>query len=403
MNSSRTGKVIKVGFLLAAFVVLVFFVVMKYFVSQIAPDNLPEFTQVDEYLELRLSQELEGDENINPFAEDDKVSVLLLGLDSRVGETSAHCDAIQFLEIDRSEKTVKITAVPRGTYSPLPPGKGTTSSDYYVSNACGLGGLDYGVKQIERILGKKADYVAMVGFSQVYGILRYLKLPTTETLQWLRHRQGYAIGEPQRARNHSTFIKQALIKFVPENISPTDTASQYFIYKLIKTDLSFETTKKIVAVLSGMELKENPERISLYMKPPHNVQDIPYDEENLEEYLGSMIDPIKHLLSSQDYSGMDKKIIDDKIKSIIEENNENDEFIRWAYKNYLWLQMEQDDERMQLQWDITLRFIRQLRSEEDIEQVIADYILEMQHLGQDSWADRGRTVLSSKYMDEDSE
>jgi hypothetical protein len=45
------------------------------------------------------------------------------------------------------------------------------------------------------------------------GILRNLKLPTTDTLRWLRHRQGYAIGEPQRAHNHSTFLKQLILRF----------------------------------------------------------------------------------------------------------------------------------------------------------------------------------------------
>ncbi|PIR99002.1 hypothetical protein COT87_01740, partial [Candidatus Collierbacteria bacterium CG10_big_fil_rev_8_21_14_0_10_44_9] len=75
------------------------------------------------------------------------------------------------------------------------------------------------VKQIERILGKQADYLAIVGFSQTLGILRNLQLPAVDTLRWLRHRQSYAVGEPQRAHNHSTFIKQMTIKYLSDDVS----------------------------------------------------------------------------------------------------------------------------------------------------------------------------------------
>lgn len=247
----------------------------------------------------------DSEEAVDPFGEDNIVKVLFIGLDARVGQENGHCDAIQLITVDKNAGVVNITAVPRGTYSPLPPGKGVTSSDYYVSNACGLGGLDYGIKQIEKILGVKADYLVVVGFSEALGIIRNLRLPTTETLQWLRHRQGYAIGEPQRAHNHSTFIKQMMVKFVPTEQSQFDKALQYIVYKLVKTDLSFAQAQKIVEAISAMDVAGHPEKISLSMRPLYPVQDISYEPERIEEYLDQTFGPIKHLLAKDDYSGGD--------------------------------------------------------------------------------------------------
>lgn len=117
------------------------------------------------------------------FDENNMVKILFIGLDTRIEQKNGHCDAIQLITIDNNTETIKITSVPRGTYSPLPPGVGATSTDYYVSNACGLVGLAYGVEQIEKILGAKADYLVVIGFSESLGIFRKLGLPTTETLQ----------------------------------------------------------------------------------------------------------------------------------------------------------------------------------------------------------------------------
>jgi len=109
--------------------------------------------EIEQIIKDRQLQEIKIDENVDPFGEDGIVRVLILGLDSRAGQTAGHCDVIQMLEINKNNNTVSITAVPRGTYSPLPFGKANTSTDYYISNACGLAGLDYGIDKIEKILG----------------------------------------------------------------------------------------------------------------------------------------------------------------------------------------------------------------------------------------------------------
>lgn len=350
---------------------------------------------IDQLVESRKNSQTNNDTN-DPFGEGNRLKILLIGVDKRVGQTQGHCDAIQLLDIDKEQEKIMITAVPRGTYSPLPPGKGATSSDYYVSNACGLGGLEYGVTQIEKILGQKADYLAVVGFSETLGILRTLKLPTTETLQWLRHRQGYAIGEPQRARNHSTFIKQMLTQFIPTKNSSFDTTLHVIIYKMIQTDLSFAQTQSIIDALSNMDLSKHPERITLSMRPAYTVQDIAYDPEHLDENIKKMLDPIKHLLSKDAYSGMDEEEIQKKLLAAIKEKKQDPNFISWAFDNDIWLQIEDDETRKKTQYEFLKNKLALLTKKEEREALIADYVLEMEYMGENWWADKAKVLLEKE-------
>jgi len=352
--------------------------------------------KIEQIIKDRQANEIKIDENVDPFGEDGIVRVLVLGLDSRAGQTAGHCDVIQMIEINKNNNTVDITAVPRGTYSPLPLGKATTSSDYYVSNACGLAGLDYGINQIEKILGKKADYLVMVGFSETLGILRNLKLPTTETLQWLRQRQGYAIGEPQRARNHSTFIKGLLTKFLPEKKSKLDIPFHYIMYKIVKTDLTFDDSEKIFDALVAMDLPKHPERVTLFMRPSYNVQDIPYDPSTAGDYVNKMIGPVKNYLSGTSYTGVTVEQADKRIADILDQKKDDKDFVVWAYDNQLWLQIENDILREEKRFEVMNKYLDSLNDETEKKQIITDYILKMKYLSLDDWASKGEELLKQE-------
>ncbi|OGH88517.1 MAG: hypothetical protein A3J93_04615 [Candidatus Magasanikbacteria bacterium RIFOXYC2_FULL_42_28] len=330
------------------------------------------------------------------FGEDKIARVLLIGLDNRIGQKNGHCDAIQLITLDKNTDTITITAVPRGTYSSLPPGMGVTSSDYYVSNSCGLGGLEYGIKQIEKILGVKADYLVTVNFSETLGILRLLRLPTTETLQWLRNRHGYTIGEPQRARNHSTFIKQMLVKFVSAKMSKIDAALQYIVFKVIKTDLSFAQAQKLLDAVAAMDISNHPEKIKLTMKPFFYVADIVYDPEHITEYLDATLGPIRHLLSKNSFTGLSGESVQANLLAVIEKNKNNAEFTAWAWQNNLWLQIENDEMRLSVQYDLLNSHLQSLSDKKEREAVIADYILEMENRGELVWKEKARVNLAEE-------
>lgn len=351
--------------------------------------------EIEKVLEARRN-EAEKNEAADPFGEDGVARVLLLGIDRRTGDAGGHCDAIQLITVNKDKDEVIITAVPRGTYSPLPPGGKYLPADYYLSNACAIGGLEYGIEQIEKVLGQKADYLAIIGFSEALGIFRNLDLPTTETLQWLRQRQGYAIGEPQRAHNHSTFLKQMMIKFIPKESSVMDRALQYIMYKTVKTDLSFAEVRTIADALSPMDFTEHSEKIRLVMKPAYTVQDIPYAEEYLSEYLDKMIKPVKDLLPGHDYSGLSEEEAQAKLLEIIDEKKDDPEFIFWAFENNLWLQIEDNEKRLAAQYDFTEKYALSLSEKSERENVIADYVLEMEYFGENEWAEKGKELLQKE-------
>jgi anionic cell wall polymer biosynthesis LytR-Cps2A-Psr (LCP) family protein len=350
---------------------------------------------IEKIIESRRG-ETEKSGTADPFGEDGTARVLLIGLDRRVGETDGHCDAIQLIAVDQKKQEVTITAVPRGTYSPLPPGGAYLPSDYYVSKACAIGGLEYGIGQIEKILGVKTDYLVVLGFSEALGIFRNLDLPTEETLEWLRQRQGYAIGEPQRAHNHSTFIKQMMIRFFPRDGSKMNTVLEYILYKIVKTDLSFAEVRVLVDALSAMDFTNHPERIRLAMWPAYAAQDIPYAEEYLGEYLDTMINPVKDLLSKDDYSGVTEEAAEIKLLEIIDEKKNDPKFVSWAFENNLWLQIEDDEKRLATQYDFLVEYLSLLPEKDRRENIITDYIFEMEYYGEEEWASRGRDLLAKE-------
>lgn len=346
---------------------------------------------IAEVLERRQNEF--SQEDADPFGNDDMAHILLIGIDKRIGQTEGHCDAIQLISIDRIQDTIAITAVPRGTYANLPPGTAATSTDYYVANSCALGGLDYGIEQTERILQQNADYVVVVGFSEALGIFRTLELPTTETLQWLRHRQGYQIGEPQRARNHSTFLKSMLLRFVPTEFSTTDNLLHQLVYKMIQTDLSFAQVKTILNELAAMDLENNPNNITLHMRPAYAVQDIPFDETQIQEHVESLLEPIKGWIPEQAYTGTQQHEVESLLVETIHTNQNDEDFISWAHTHNLWLQIENEQSREELHYLVLEKYVTILESATERESVVANYIAEKEHLDLPEWSEKGKALL----------
>jgi len=351
--------------------------------------------QIQSVVDTRRAARQDG-ENTDPFDENGTIRLLLIGLDTRSGSAIGHCDAIQFVEINKTNQTVNITAVPRGAYSSLP-GSGHLPGDYYLSNACEIGGLDYGIAQIENILGQKADYVAMAGFSEVLGIFRLLGLPATETLQWLRLRQGYAVGEPQRAHNHSTFLKQLLVKFTPTDPSRLDRVWEYLLYQLVDTNLSFKQTQNIIAALSAMDLANHSERISLAMKPAYAVADISYNSENLGEYLSARLEPISDIIPEGAYTGVSEPEEQQQLMDLINAGLEDVDFVKRAFEQKLWLQIDDNSTRESVHFALLSKYLFTLSDDKEIKNVLADYIIEMEAGGQSDWAVVGRELLAQKF------
>ncbi len=328
-----------------------------------------------------------------PYGSDEEINILALGLDSRKEGHERHCDAIHMITLHLDTWTVTITSVPRGTAAALPPGA-HESNEYYIANACLYGGLDYGIKQIEQIVGVQADFVATVGFSQALGIFRALDLPTTETLQFLRHRRSYQIGDPQRSHNQGLFIKDTALRLVGgDGISPT---LMYILYSLIDTDLDFKSAQALYDAFRAANLGERPNDISLIMRPEFAVTDMHFDNENGDVQVQSLIDFLKGKVSTEDLSLLSLEDVQAELEAYLREALASDLEVAHVVEEQLWEQLEDNGVRQELHFRFLAKYLESLKisDPEASLRLASDYVLEMEYLGEVYWADLGRKLLA---------
>lgn len=328
------------------------------------------------------------------FGSGDEVVVLLLGLDSRKGDEHPHCDAIHFFTLNLKAGTIKITTVPRGTYAYIP-GK-HAPSEYYLSNSCALEGIDYGITQIEKVAGIKHDYLVEVGFSQTLGILRLFDLPTTTTLQWLRHRQSYAIGEPQRSHNQAVYMKDMIVAQLHRFRDDFSVSMQYILFKTVDTDLDFPTVRALLKVYLDARIDEHPELITLDMKPFFPVVDYHLDTENPDAQVQALIDYLKPHLSHEDLSSRTMESIQAELVAYILERTESTESIADLIDKQLWLQVEDDEAREDLHYRSAEKYATELNAVDQQSAIdyLSQYVLELETLGQNDWATKAKGLLA---------
>lgn len=344
---------------------------------------------VDKVLASRREEVL-GDGEV-PFGADDEINVLVLGIDSRKEGDEQHCDAIHMLTVNTTDWTTTITSVPRGTYAYIPPGN-YEETDYYIANACAFAGLEYGIEQIERIIGVKHDYVVTVGFSQTYGILRALDLPTVESLQWLRHRRSYQIGDPQRSHNQAVFMKDLATRFLDNGLS---LPMLYLLYSFVDTDMDFATVRALHDGLVASGVASRPDDIALVMKPEFETVDMHLDFENPDAQIEALLDRIRSVTSKEDLADRTIDDIQDELVAYLEDALVADDDLARALEEQLWRQVVDDALRERLHFAFVEAYAGELLAidRDAAIQLIADYILEKQTLGLLAWEQQGRDLL----------
>ena len=353
----------------------------------------PAWDAVGEVIEARRD-EIDAESTI-PFGTDTQINILTLGIDSRKEGEEQHCDAIHMVTLDLSDWSMLITSVPRGTYAPLPPGREYKDTDYYVSNACAFGGLDYGINQIEKIVGVKADYVATIGFSQALGIFRALELPTTETLQWLRHRQSYAIGDPQRSENQAVFMKDIALRLLGED--GISTALMHILYSLVDTDLDFKTAQALYTAYRASEIADRPEDIQLTMKPWYDTKEYHFDPDNADAQVDALVASLEGRLSHEDLSHKSVEELQVELEKYMREALASTDSVEHVYNEQLWRQIEDEDTREELHFRFMEKYLRELDGTDPDKaiEVVTDYVLEKQYYGLTEWEEKGRNLLAT--------
>lgn len=329
------------------------------------------------------------------FGDERQINVLVLGLDSRKANVEPHCDAIHMFTLDLQDWTIHITSVPRGTYAYIPPGT-YADNEYYLANACSFAGLDYGIEQIEKVVGVKADYVATVGFSQVLGIMRILDLPTTESLQWLRHRQSYAIGDPQRSHNQALFMKDLIVNQANKLRSDVGPALEYVLYTVIDTDMDYATARALVQGYLDANIDQRPDDITLTMKPYHETQDLHLNFDDPHDQVQPLLDYLIPYLSKEDLSQRTIEDVQGELVQYMNDRLDSSEPVSDIVEKQLWLQVEDHDTREQMHYDFISRYAQEIVDDQPDEafDVISDYIFEEQTIGETDYADLGKQLLT---------
>jgi len=379
-----------IGIVIIAAVATAVFVIRS--ASGLAGNDLSIDDVVDYVLDSRMERiGSEGGE----LGEEGEINVLLIGLDARKGSDEAHCDAIHMFSINTKAESLVITSVPRGTVVYIPGGP-YDETDYYVSNACAFAGLDYGVSQIEKITQKKADFVVTVGFSQVMGVLRLMELPTTETLQWLRHRHSYGIGEPQRIHNQAVFMKDMIISQLDRFRSDLTLPVQYLLYKTVNTDMDFATGRTLLEYLLTIKIDERSDDIVLRMRPYYETVDYHFDIENPEAQIAEIAERLDLVLNEDDFSGQTEEEVQADLVSYLEYRLYDPEPIADVMDQMLWLQVADETLREQYHYDFLVRYLIEEYSEdnEGAIDIISDYILEKETLELEDWVEQGKQLLA---------
>lgn len=353
-----------------------------------------EINAIIDDIEVRREAYLESESSVD-FDEKGVINVLVLGLDARAGWENPHCDGIHMFRLDTKNWTIDITSVPRGTYSYIPPGN-YAETEYYLANACAFAGLDYGIQQIEKIVGVKADYYATVGFSEVYGILRLLNLPTTESLQWLRHRQSYAIGDPQRSANQATFMKDLILGQGDKLRQGTYKPFLFVMYNFVNTNMDFGTARALAEGYLAAEIDRRPEAITLQLKPHYDTQELHFDLENPDEQIEKLLQRIRPYLSDEDLSDKPLESYQDELLRFMQDEIKTDDGVRGVFAKQLWLQVEDDILREEMHYAYLEAYLQLPEVVDDVqekEDVITAYILEKETLGVVEYVEKGKDLL----------
>ncbi|MEN6510231.1 MAG: LCP family protein [Chloroherpetonaceae bacterium] len=195
-----------------------------------------------------------------------RINIAVIGLDSRLGSNAGHADANHILSIMPDIGKIEIISIPRDTYvdcgyeDSLHLNKLTV---FYLAR----GRQEYFKKICEISRLNKIDYYIEFGFSQAMAILRFLGYDSKETLQILRSRRGFSIGDYQRVYNQAQFMRQAVLKYFNTVNGPLRPAIINGSFALVRTNLNYSIASDLLNQLQQSNLTSNPNNISIKIRP----------------------------------------------------------------------------------------------------------------------------------------
>ncbi len=200
-----------------------------------------------------------------------KISIMITGVDARLGSTCLHADANHLLTVSLDSGFIDIISIPRGTFAEA--GQVDSTGQNYLANVRACRGRDRYLEEVKRISGvSKIDYYVEFGFSQAVGLIELLGFGNNavSTLRVLRSRKSFATGDYQRCYNQGQFIRQMILKHFKSLESSAGDILLYGALNLVDTDLPFDTAKMIVKALSGSKFPISKSDVMVRLKPAYS-------------------------------------------------------------------------------------------------------------------------------------
>jgi anionic cell wall polymer biosynthesis LytR-Cps2A-Psr (LCP) family protein len=226
------------------------------------------------------------------------VSIMITGVDSRLGDPMGHADANHLLRFFLDSGMVEIISIPRDTYYDA--GFEDSTGLNKLTNVRANRGRAQYLKAVAEIAGiTKVDYYVEFGFSQAIGLLEMLgyKDNAAGTLRVLRSRQAYSAGDFQRVYNQGQFIRQAMLRNVQRTDGMMGSLALRAALALVETNLDYETTSAILEALRNKNFGADSKKVWVRLKPAviSKFTVYSFEEENVTAINKQIAQKIKRL------------------------------------------------------------------------------------------------------------
>lgn len=214
-----------------------------------------------------------------PVTADQRLNVLLLGIDARQGETMARTDSIILASVDPKSKQMTLLSIPRDTRVNIP-GHGWDK----INSASVYGGPELSSKVVSDLIGIPIKYYTLTNFSGFKDIVDALggvtldveqnmyhegdeeyggayginlkkgvqRLDGEKALQYVRYRD-YAMGDIDRTKHQQKFLAALAKEMLQPSTIPKLPKLVSEISRYVKTNLSVSDMITMAAASKNME------------------------------------------------------------------------------------------------------------------------------------------------------
>jgi anionic cell wall polymer biosynthesis LytR-Cps2A-Psr (LCP) family protein len=313
-------------------------------------------TQEKQYQPIIGDTTVDIDDIEYPMPSGRVISVLITGIDSRLGEKTARADANHLVRFFLDSGCVEVISVPRSTYADA---KFTDPRGQLIGNVRLTLGRDRYMKEIRRVTEvKKIDFFVEFGFSQAMGIIEIMgyKENASSALRVIRSRKVYAAGDKQRSYNQGQFIRQAILRSFDHTDDLMGQLGIRAALALSTTNLSYDAASYILDELRANGFNSNtPDRIWVRMMPKssYKLKVFDYDSSNIANIETSIESKVKNIVGKNDRKNPEyyANIMRSLLAKVEKDTNKPERVIdslAHPFRQRSWIQIQNLNERIAL-------------------------------------------------------